>query len=360
MGYNDQFRGPRGPQGPRGPRGLTGPQGPAGSGGGGGGGSAWYDGVGVPSGGIGVDGDYYLRTSNGDVYEKAGGVWGVTGNIKGPAGADGDDGADGADGADGRSGSAGRPGDDGPAGDDGITRIIRATDRLDSAVFSDRTDLVAWYAADNPRNTLAVGDPYTLTTARDMGSSGGDAAPTSGTVERWKNLLNGKPVFSWPSTGAPFNQLILPVKGALTAFFVVKPVLNGTFQNLYQGVTLGATTLYFDNTGPRWQIGTTANSANTTASTWKILFCFHYNSGSNPQARLIDNDVQLYNGAAGAAGTPIPGTSGVPSNITLNMFKAGGSFPWASYVAEWGFFATDKFATIAPLRAYLRQKYATF
>ena len=43
----------------------------------GGGGSAWYTGTTVPAGGLGVDGDLYLRTTNGDVYQKTGGTWGV-------------------------------------------------------------------------------------------------------------------------------------------------------------------------------------------------------------------------------------------------------------------------------------------
>lgn len=101
----DQFKGPKGDRGPVGPRG---PQGPAGTGGGSGDdGSTWYDGADAPSSLLGEDGDYYLRTSNGDVYTKAGGVWTVTGNIKGPAG---DDGADGSDGADGAPGSVWRDG----------------------------------------------------------------------------------------------------------------------------------------------------------------------------------------------------------------------------------------------------------
>lgn len=85
----------RGPMGPRGPRGPAGPPGPAGTGGGGGGGSTWYDGAGAPAGGLGADGDYYLRTSNGNVYTKAGGAWTVVGNIRGPAGADGLNGVNG-------------------------------------------------------------------------------------------------------------------------------------------------------------------------------------------------------------------------------------------------------------------------
>lgn len=67
-------------------------------GGGSGGGSTWFDGAGVPSSGTGSNGDYYLNTSNGDVYRKSAGAWSVVGNIKGPQGDAGADGADGADG----------------------------------------------------------------------------------------------------------------------------------------------------------------------------------------------------------------------------------------------------------------------
>lgn len=49
-------------------------------------GSVWYYGAGVPGGGTGVNGDFYYRTSNGDIYNKAGGAWSVVGNITGPVG----------------------------------------------------------------------------------------------------------------------------------------------------------------------------------------------------------------------------------------------------------------------------------
>ena len=55
------------------------------SGGGGGGGAAWHDGPDAPASSLGNDGDYYLRSSNGDVYEKVAGSWSVVANIKGPA-----------------------------------------------------------------------------------------------------------------------------------------------------------------------------------------------------------------------------------------------------------------------------------
>lgn len=66
-----------------GPEGTVGDDGPAGAPG-----SMWWTGAGAPSNGSGSNGDFYLRTSNGDVYgPKAAGVWGsVVGNLKGPQG----------------------------------------------------------------------------------------------------------------------------------------------------------------------------------------------------------------------------------------------------------------------------------
>jgi hypothetical protein len=88
-----------GPQGPAGPTGETGAQGiqgimgPQGAqgiqGAAGARGSKWYDGTTAPSGITGAtNGDYYLNTVNGDVYEYNNG-WTLVGNIQGPAGADG-------------------------------------------------------------------------------------------------------------------------------------------------------------------------------------------------------------------------------------------------------------------------------
>jgi hypothetical protein len=71
----------------------------------GGGGTTWYSGSGVPSGGTGVDGDFYLRTSNGDVYEKVSGSWGSPiMNLTGPTGATGSTGSTGSTGATGSAG----------------------------------------------------------------------------------------------------------------------------------------------------------------------------------------------------------------------------------------------------------------
>jgi hypothetical protein len=61
----------------------------------------------VPSNGTGVDGDFYLRTTNYDIYKRTSGTYSVIGNIKGADGAPGADGADGAPGADGADGAPG-------------------------------------------------------------------------------------------------------------------------------------------------------------------------------------------------------------------------------------------------------------
>lgn len=72
------IRGPAGANGTNGTNGTNGVNG-----------STWSSGSGVPSGGTGVNGDYYFRTSNGDVYLKTAGTWSVIANITGPAGATG-------------------------------------------------------------------------------------------------------------------------------------------------------------------------------------------------------------------------------------------------------------------------------
>ena len=68
--------------GPQGVEGPTGPEGPAGSDG-----SAWREGSGVPSSGLGANGDFYLNGVTGDVYTKTSGSWGSpVANIKGAPG----------------------------------------------------------------------------------------------------------------------------------------------------------------------------------------------------------------------------------------------------------------------------------
>lgn len=83
--------GAQGPQGLKGATGATGANGAAGSNG-----TVWYTGSGNPSSGTGVQNDLYLNTSNGTFYKKGASNWGSSlGNLKGATGATGPQGADG-------------------------------------------------------------------------------------------------------------------------------------------------------------------------------------------------------------------------------------------------------------------------
>lgn len=81
-------------------------------------GSIWRSGAGAPSSGLGVNGDYYLNSTNGDVYLKSGGTYSIVANIKGPTGATGPIGA---------TGSTGATGPTGPQGPQGIQGFPGAT-----------------------------------------------------------------------------------------------------------------------------------------------------------------------------------------------------------------------------------------
>lgn len=86
-------QGDPGPQGPEGPEGPQGPQGDPGADGLDG--NDWRVGSGAPSIIPGdEEGDLYLDIATGDVYQVAGGDWGVVANITGPQGPQGDPGED--------------------------------------------------------------------------------------------------------------------------------------------------------------------------------------------------------------------------------------------------------------------------
>lgn len=108
--------GPSGPTGATGATGVAGPTGPSGATGAtGAAGSKWLSGAGAPAGGTGVVTDWYLNTSNDDVYEKTGvSTWTLRANIKGSTGATG---ATGATGSTGATGATGR----------GITTVARTS-----------------------------------------------------------------------------------------------------------------------------------------------------------------------------------------------------------------------------------------
>lgn len=74
-------------------QGATGPKGDTGTPG-----ARWHSGSGAPVAALGADGDWYVNTAatgNGDTYQRAGGVWSLKGNMRGPVGATGPQGVPG-------------------------------------------------------------------------------------------------------------------------------------------------------------------------------------------------------------------------------------------------------------------------
>lgn len=82
-------------------------------------GAKWYDGVGKPNNSIGIEGDYYLNISDGDIFKFTLSQWERIGNIKGDTGEQGPIGLTGPQGPEGPQGIAGQDGKQGPEGRQG-------------------------------------------------------------------------------------------------------------------------------------------------------------------------------------------------------------------------------------------------
>lgn len=106
------LQGIQGVQGPQGIPGVEGDQGPQGiQGVAGPAGSKWLQGTTIPGSGAGVQGDWYLRTTTSDVYEKTtASAWTLRVNIKGAQGIQGEQGVEGPQGDQGLQGPAGQRG----------------------------------------------------------------------------------------------------------------------------------------------------------------------------------------------------------------------------------------------------------
>lgn len=109
-------------------------------------GTVLRSGSGAPSNALGINGDYYLNTTNGDIYQKASGVYAVSGNLKGPTGQQGiqgQQGAAGQQGATGQQGIQGIQGIQGPAGASSATVKNLGSD------FGNSLSSLLTYAANN-------------------------------------------------------------------------------------------------------------------------------------------------------------------------------------------------------------------
>ena len=84
----------------------------------------WYDGEGLPTNDVGLAGDYFLNTSNADIYKKISNTWQRIGNIRGAQGERGLQGEKGEKGLKGDRGEAGLAGPAGPQGSVGLSGAL--------------------------------------------------------------------------------------------------------------------------------------------------------------------------------------------------------------------------------------------
>lgn len=210
-------------------------------------GSIWYEGTGAPGGGLGVNGDFYLNDVNGDVYQKAAGVWGIVANIKGAPGAG--------------SGDVVGPAsvtDDLPAIFDGTTGKL-----LKSKTYSAFKTLLSLVKADvglgNVDNTSDANKPVSTATATAITnainavlngvSSSFDTLAEIATELALKATINS-PIF----TGDPKAPTATPGDNdtsiATTAFVAAAVALIGGATRIYKTAnqTYGNTSFVADNT----------------------------------------------------------------------------------------------------------------
>lgn len=116
---SDGTIGATGPQGPIGPVGPMGPVSVLGISG-----TMWYTGTTLPdSTTLGFDGDFYIRTTTYDVFEKVSGTWIIIMNIKGATGSRGNTGSQGSSGSTGATGAIGPIGPKGNTGETGSAGV---------------------------------------------------------------------------------------------------------------------------------------------------------------------------------------------------------------------------------------------
>jgi len=232
------------------------------------------------------------------------------------------------------------------------------------ASLTDVADLVAWYSADNPANTIPDPNDGLITIFADKSGGGRHFTPGSGSIIKQYSQLAGNPVASFVGAMTANSQKTLPLKGALTFFAVLKITSTAAYQNLFAPGTSPADPtdlhLYWDQPTNKWQIDGRVTPTANVSGRWMTLVVHYYNVSTTMNMKLRENGASVQTQIASTtAAHPIPGTSGVPVNYDIRMFYNGG-FAYTSQIAEWGFYAATRDGSEATLEKYLRAKYSTW
>ncbi len=213
----------------------------------------------APAAGDGNDGDSHVNTTTGDIYTKSGGVWTVTGNVKGPKGDAGAPGVIGVEGMPGTSGTPGIPGSGTPgAPGDGITIVNN-----DSGTWVYNPTTKTWTNINGPKGDAGLdgksitsgttapaagdgndGDSHVNTTTGDIYTKSGGVWTVTGNVKGPKGDAGAQGPIGITGPAGP-NGVATPLDLAAAGGDNSITVTNGagtTLKNTFLNVTGGGIT----------------------------------------------------------------------------------------------------------------------
>lgn len=254
-------------------------------------GATWRIGNGVPSNGLGINGDFYLDGDTGDIYEKSGGAYAVTTNILGPVGATGptgptgptgstgptgptgDTGAVGVTGPTGPTGPTGATGDTGPAGagSGDVVGPASATDGAPALFDSTTGKLIKNSTPTGTGNPVLATSPTlvtpnigvaTATTVNKVTVTTPATGSTLTIVDGGSLITAGAYALTLTATGA--TNVTLPTTGTLATLAGAEALTNKTYNGLTLTSTTGTLTL---TNGKTLSVSNTMTLAGTDSTT---------------------------------------------------------------------------------------------
>lgn len=234
----DNITGPTGATGAAGSNGADGSDGADGL--------TILNGAGAPSGGTGNNGDFYIDTTNNEIFgPKTGGAWGAGTSLVGPTGAQGAAGANGTDGTDGIDGRTVLNGTVDPVGGDGADG--------DFYINTSSNTLFGPKSGTWPAGVSLVGPQGATGAQGPAGNDGADGAdgttPTSGTN-------NDSTVFDCTNIAGIFSNMTTPHAGPGPYTVAASPFAGGFEKKKINMATEPTVTGATKQFGPDFQAST--------------------------------------------------------------------------------------------------------
>jgi hypothetical protein len=281
--------------------GPAGPTGPAGS--------VWRNGTGAPSNSLGVNGDYYLNDTNGDVYLKTAGTYSIVANIKGAPGTPGATGPTGPAGATGSTGATGPQGIAGTPGEKWWTGVVSPS--TGTGIDGD------WYLNN------ATGDIWEKVSGAwvSRGNLRGPAGPTGSTG------APGSATDGLAPSASPATVQVVPGLGTLHVFWSAitnaDPVVYDVHMSITSGFTPSSATLNQSIQGTAATIRSTsvANVPLDPATTYYIKIVARDKDGSAAPSAEVSGMPAYVTGPDIAADT-ITGDNIIGNTITADLLAS--------------------------------------